>query len=458
MKRKFILFFSLLIFIIFISVSSVNAQGAVLNFSPKTKTTFVGSTFDVDIILDTKNQYINAIQVDLRFPQDKIQIVEPFSGKSIIQIWTSPPDYSNIDGTLSLRGGIPNPGIKTSSGLIFKVKFRAKSPGEANLYFSGSSKILLNDGKGTELPISTVGGKYTIKIPPPKGPFVYSTTHPDQEKWYRDNNPIILWKEDTGVTDYSYVLTREPTTIPDNVSEGIKNSTYYENIESGFWYFHIKSKKAGNWGGVTTFLLRIDNQSPADFEIQCDTPRTSSPRPVISFLTTDVHSGVDYYEVKIINLSKPGEQEIYPFSEQISPYQLPKLEKGTYQVIVRAFDKAGNWKDGKIKIEIVSPWISFMGSRGISIRGVLIPWYLLLLLLIIISGIIIFLIYLGRKKDKEEEKRVKEGLGNMKEIIDNELLSLDKKLSENVATREKIQEKFEELEKLRSRYLSKEQR
>ena len=107
--------------------------GALLFLSPKIGTFLTGSTFDVSIFVDTAISEINSVEVNLKFPPDKLQIVKPSAGGSFISIWASPPGYSNKKGTLSFVGGLPNPGIKTSSGLIARVTFRAKNSGTAKI-------------------------------------------------------------------------------------------------------------------------------------------------------------------------------------------------------------------------------------------------------------------------------------------------------------------------------------
>ncbi|MEK7498935.1 MAG: hypothetical protein AAB611_03715, partial [Patescibacteria group bacterium] len=66
---------------------------------------------------------------------------------------------------------------------------------------------------------------------------------------------------------------------------------------------------------------------------------------MVEFATTDIHSGIDHYELKIIPLTlsakgdDPLEQPLFVESE--SPYGISPLELGKYDVIVRAYDKAG---------------------------------------------------------------------------------------------------------------------
>ena len=97
--------------VIIFPAKSANAAGSSFYLSPATGNYIVGSTFTVTIYLNTSGQSVNAIEADLQFPAQKLQVVSPSSGVSLIQIWTDQPSYSNSNGTLTFQGAIPNPGI-----------------------------------------------------------------------------------------------------------------------------------------------------------------------------------------------------------------------------------------------------------------------------------------------------------------------------------------------------------
>ncbi len=96
-----------------------------VSFSPTTGSFVEGSTFDVPILLDTEGSSINAIELHVIFDSDKLTVINPSSGKSIIGVWTEPPSYDNTRGIANYVGVIPN-GIKTGSGLIGTITFKAK--------------------------------------------------------------------------------------------------------------------------------------------------------------------------------------------------------------------------------------------------------------------------------------------------------------------------------------------
>ncbi|MBI3571908.1 hypothetical protein HY091_00015, partial [Candidatus Kaiserbacteria bacterium] len=127
------------------------AAGAALTISPTAGTYEVGALVDVSFIVDTGGQSINAVNADVLFPADKLQVVNPAASTSFISLWVTAPTYSNADGTINLQGGLPNPGIKTSAGVISTVTFRIKAAGPATIRYAPSSKVLLNDGQGTNI-------------------------------------------------------------------------------------------------------------------------------------------------------------------------------------------------------------------------------------------------------------------------------------------------------------------
>ena len=368
--------FSFSVFLVFLAWPSVG-RAATLSLSPSNGTFSIGSTFDVSILLDTKGQSINALEVALSFPPDMLQVVSPSTGRSIIGVWTATPKFDNTNGRIELQGGIPG-GITVSNALVSTITFRVKSVGEGAVRFLDKSKVLLNDGHGTEVLNQTVNASYKFRLPPPAGPEVVSDTNPDQASWYPNKTVSLRFiNEPAGVEEYSYILSQDPTTSPDNISEGKKASVSYTNLADGLHYFHVKSLRGGAWGGVTHFAIKIDATAPALFQIDiAPSSHTSSRQPIIQFTTSDALSGVDHYELKIISLSSAGGDDDASrfFIEAISPYIPSVLELGSYDVIIRAYDKAGNYQEVTERLRITNPFFSFISSSGVRFGNWLIPW------------------------------------------------------------------------------------
>lgn len=390
-KHIFIIFFLSLLFF------PGTAWAATLLLSPSAGTFSVGSTFDVSILLDTKGQSINALEVDISFPPDMLQIVSPSTGKSIISVWTDAPKFDNKNGKINFQGGIPG-GITASNALVSTITFRVKSVGEGLVRFLDKSKVLLNDGLGTDVLNQTANAVYKFKLPPPAGPIVVSSTNPDQATWYPNKTVSLQFvSEAPGTEGYSYILSDEPTTVPDDINEGKKNSVSYTNLSDGIHYFHVKSLRAGAWGGVTHFAIKVDATPPADFSIDiAPSSRTTSRNPIIQFTTTDALSGIDHYELKLISLSIGGSASAADttdvggfFIEAISPYTPSALALGSYDVIVRSYDKSGNFQEVTERLRVVTPFFAFIGSTGINFGSWVLPWVWLWLILFILLVLLI---------------------------------------------------------------------
>jgi hypothetical protein len=359
------------------------ARAATLSVGPATGSFQVGSTFDVSVFLDTEGESVNTISLALSFPPETLQLVAPSAGNSIIGIWSAQPQFNNIEGRVEFQGGVPG-GTSVSKGLISTLTFRVRSVGSGLVRFLDSSRVLLNDGRGTDALRNTSNGFYQFVLPPPAGPIVISETHQVQSEWYANPNVVLAWEGDVGAQGYSYVVNEDPVDTPDDISEGRRNTVTYRGMKDGTHYFHIKALRDGTWGGTTHFAIHIDTTPPADFPISISpSARTVRQQPIIQFSTTDANSGIDHYELKVVPLSldietpsnalSSGNEAI--FIEAQSPYLSPTLQLGTYDVIVRSYDKAKNYREVSQRLAIVSQIIGFVDGQGLSLMDqFVVPW------------------------------------------------------------------------------------
>lgn len=434
--NKFIILFTVGFIFLFSDIFSQTAEaaGASLYLAPSRSSFFVGSTFSVSIYVDTKGNKINAVEVDLKFPQDILQITSPTTGESFISEWIVPPNYSNIGGVISFKGGIPG-GVITSAGLISTITFRAKSTGLAKIEISDSSRVLLADGKGTPISTTNFNGIYEILIPPPEGPKINSPTHPDAEIWYSDSNPTFCWEKEEGATEFSYSFSQNPLENPDTISEGIDTCKNFENVADGIWYFNLRAKKEGVWGKTSHFGIRIDTTPPQKFEFRIEV----NPG-FIYFKTEDLHSRIDHYEISLVSL----EEILTPapfFVEGTSPFRIPSKSPGKYSIAIRAFDKAGNYQEVESKFQIISPNISFVSGKGIQIKRFFFPWLVIyLILFVLVIGLSYFIFYLFQRK-----MGFKKGLKEISEAL-TEIRKIEEREKETQRLREKFEEERKKLE------------
>jgi hypothetical protein len=72
------------------------------------------------------------------------------------------------------------------------------------------------------------------------------------------SSPAFRWKaaDATGITDYSYALDADPTTVPDETGEGVGTTTTLRGTQTGLWFFHLRAKDgAGHWGPPQHYAL-----------------------------------------------------------------------------------------------------------------------------------------------------------------------------------------------------------
>ncbi|MBI4281039.1 hypothetical protein HY628_02480 [Candidatus Uhrbacteria bacterium] len=361
--------------------SSLGSGRVTVFLTPRAETVIEGTTFDVSIYLDTQGQSINAVDLELKFPSHLLSIVKPSGGRSFISLWVAHPSFSNTNGTASFIGVVPN-GIVTRTGLITTITFQAKAPGEAVVEVLPASQVLANDGAGTALSVDRGRGNYTIEPQPPEGVKVFSETHPFPNRWYNNNSPVLNWEKDAGVTDFSFEFNNQPSTTPDNNPETDQTITAYENQADGLWFFHIKARKNNVWGSTTHFPIRIDTLPPASFEPKLEIIKggEQGDKGVVSFFTTDSLSGLDHYEIGLVD-KRQSSLESPAFVLAESPYQLPSFTPGDLRITVRATDRAGNVRDETIESTVPGAVLSFFQKYKLWIAVGIILLLLLLLLL-----------------------------------------------------------------------------
>lgn len=417
LKKIIIVFFVLFSFAPAIQAETIEMNGQKLipsvevSLSPQIGSFVEGSTFQVPILFNTNKQSVNGIEVHISYDKNKLSIIQPAGGTSAIGVWVEPPSYDNTRGVASYVGVVPA-GIVTDSGLVGMITFKALSPGKATVSIDPKTKILISDGFGTSANVATTKSVYTILPKAPAGARVFSETHPFETRWYNNNSPVISWDKEQGVEGFSFVLDNKPTTIPKSAVMTEETTKGFEAQGDGIWYFHIKAYKNGVWGNTTHFLVRIDTTPPAEFTPENNYLLASVAvvkRTLVSFFTTDNLSGVDHYEVGVIDKSQST--TVSPsFVEAESPFQVPVTKSNSMEVIVRAIDKAGNTRDESLAVS--APFVITEYIREYAVY---------ILLTIILLGLVMLVIhymvghhiirYLKRlrliiKKEEEVEKLI----------------------------------------------------
>ncbi len=332
--------------------STQAAGAATLYLSPSAGTFSVGQTFSVSVYTSSSDQAMNAASATISFSSDRLEVSSVSKNGTIMSLWPVEPNFSNGSGAINFEGIILNPGYTGATGKLLTVNFKAKAEGEARVAISAGS-VLANDGYGTNIVTGLGSATYTLiaeGVPPPAppaavgmpaAPTVTSSTHPDQNAWYANNDSEFSWGLPAGVTGVNVFGDQEPYTNPGTRSDGVFSSYSYDDVEDGVWYFHIRLLNAKGWGGITHFKFQIDTAPPSSPVVTLiDGEETDNPRPRVSVVSEDATSGIAFYRLTV-DAGAPIEVKPEEISSE-NPYVLPPLEPGPRRLTVEAVDQAGN--------------------------------------------------------------------------------------------------------------------
>lgn len=363
-KAKKIKFLASSVFVVvFFTALPAAAQAASLYFSPSAGSYAVDQNFTIGVYVSSSDQAMNAASGVISFPKDKLEVASLSKNGSIFNLWVQEPSSSNTLGTVNFEGIILNPGFTGSAGKIITVNFKTKAAGNAHLTFSSGS-VLANDGKGTNILSGLGNALLSVSVPTtgpqapqattpseitgvPLAPKISSPTHPDPEKWYADNNPKFEWSLPKGVKGVNLLADKNPNTNPGTRSDGLFSSYTYEDVDDDVWYFHIRLRNTAGWGGVSHFRFQIDTKPPEPFSVKfSDGKETEDPRPTITVDHKDTLSGITgHCDIKIDEGEwVPSNYEtIIEKPDEPHAFRLPLQGPGKHTILVKAFDKAGNY-------------------------------------------------------------------------------------------------------------------
>lgn len=110
----------------------------------------IGEIFPMKIEIVGIKVAINAVQADVSFDNNKLELVDISTEDSFANIFIQ-KEINNDVGYGRLTGGLPNPGFLDEQGTFATLYFKAKSPGLTQIVFQPTSMVLANDGRGTNV-------------------------------------------------------------------------------------------------------------------------------------------------------------------------------------------------------------------------------------------------------------------------------------------------------------------
>lgn len=151
--------FTITLILVFLAFNHNKVEAAKFNLISLADTIRVGQQFQVDLLLNTEDEDINAIEGALWFPADLVEVKEIRDGSSVINFWIKKP--SLLSQSQIIYSGIIPGGFNDKKGLIFSVVFKTIKEGVSTIEIY-DAKVLLNNGQGTAANLQTSSFKFQV--------------------------------------------------------------------------------------------------------------------------------------------------------------------------------------------------------------------------------------------------------------------------------------------------------
>ena len=362
LKNKYLLYIILTVLLAgsywFLAVSQVRA--ARLYFQPSRESLNIGKSSLVELRLDTEDEYINAGEITITYPQSLLLAANFFDASSIFDIFITRPTITT-EGEIFLSGGTSAP--FNGDGLILKIAFLAEAEGQATVGISAESKILVADGQGSianlkSEPVVFVISSLTGGITGVDSPVVSSPTHPNPIQFYSSNQVVVTW-ELTDDYEYSYTFSKL-IEIPDDEPEERVSSVSFFDVEDGIYFFNLKAINivTGQAGSTVNFRIMIDTTPPENVKISVEKVATGS---VVAVVFSDKTSGVEALEFKV-----KGQDDFQKSESQFF------VVDNTEDITIRVYDKAGNFTERTFRVSDAT------------------KFYLIVIILLVVAALIVY--------------------------------------------------------------------
>lgn len=246
---------------------TASAEAATLYMDPGDVTINRGDTVSVAIRLDTdEGECVNVVDGVISYTENIVPI-DTSRGSSIMSIWLEEPKIDKANRTITFAAGIPNGycgriiGDPMLTNRVLEMVFAApglqigttESGNVADIVFAEGTRVLLNDGFGTDAPLKLFDAK--IEMSKTAGNVVAN-----------DWNDRVN-EDDIPPQDFSISLERTPNAFSNryfivfNTTDKQSGIDYYEVMEEP-----LEEQRLFNWGRVDAPWVKA--QSPYVLEDQ----------------------------------------------------------------------------------------------------------------------------------------------------------------------------------------------
>ncbi len=317
--------------------ASYEIYNATMRLQPEANVFDVAAEQTIRLKVDTGGEVINTVGAVVGYNPDLIEVKEIRTDHSLCTFFAE-KKIDQDQGLVTVSCGLPTPGFTGQGGTIAELVIQPKQTGQFWLRYQEDSVVLANDGLGTDVLRKVTNGSYlaedfdTITDPANQQVIVYSASHPNSERWYRQNKVKMVWQSIPGKR-YVYTFSQNPAAVPSTPISNYKVTVPASG--DGEYYFNIATIDGGVLGPVSSYRVRIDTTPPENIQLKTSSNTIMAGEAVhLEFAAEDITSGVQkkYY------VSVDGKI----FLPTRSSVTIPFLERGQYKITVQVFDKADN--------------------------------------------------------------------------------------------------------------------
>jgi len=149
-KDKFSFYCFLLLVCLIFSIITIpgKTKAAQLNFYSENEKLFLGQSFKLTLFINTEEEEINAIEGQIIFPSNLLNLREIYYGDSVINLWIEKPKAEEkCDEICAIKFSGIIPGGYNGVNKILSAIFETKRSGKSSVLLK-DIKVLLNDGEG----------------------------------------------------------------------------------------------------------------------------------------------------------------------------------------------------------------------------------------------------------------------------------------------------------------------
>lgn len=337
-----------ILFLIVFFLLPLVTKAAELYLWPQGLAVSKNETFLVDLRINS-SEPINALDTQISWLPEELELLSVSTGDSIFNLWVSDPNKFSLDKT-RLIAGASTP-WQGSGGKVATFLFKALvSNDQVQISIDNNTKLIRHGGEAEIVEVDLLPTSITVSPVGVGEPVLTSTRIPNEDQWYSVNVFDIAWSVNPNL-EYSYLLTMDPTQLPDDVPESLLANIQYEGLADGVYYFVLRYRNVGGvWQNKVMRRAMIDTTKPAFNELKLiDKKDSYGLEKNLFFSGVDNASGVSHFTLSI---------DGRPAQTVTSPWVVPKKWLHKQNLVLSVVDKAGNIQTENLVLSAIVPsWV-----------------------------------------------------------------------------------------------------